>query len=144
MEYQVSSILNDFINMIQMRAEKKGLDFQVNINTEIPDLLYGDEVRIKQVVTNILTNAVKYTQEGSVTLSIDAKKISDEAVELYICVKDTGIGIKADEQEKLFSAFERIDEERNRNIEGTGLGMNITNRLLAMMGTSVLSGLYSA
>ena len=105
----------------------------------IPKMLYGDEVRIKQVVTNILTNAVKYTEKGSVTFHIGYEKIADnpDVVFLNFSVADTGIGIKPEDMAKLFSEFERIEEKRNRSIEGTGLGMNITKRLLEMMGTSL-------
>ena len=132
-EYALSSVLNDLVNMIKPRADKKGLKLEVNANTEIPSLLYGDEIRIKQVVTNILTNAVKYTEKGTVTLSVDFEKRDAESIWLKVSVADTGIGIKPEDIQKLFSAFERIEEKRNRTIEGTGLGMNITKQLLAMM-----------
>ncbi|MCR5720468.1 MAG: response regulator, partial [Lachnospiraceae bacterium] len=101
--------------------------------------LYGDEVRIKQVITNILTNAVKYTEKGSVTFSVNFEKCADseDTIDLKVSVKDTGIGIKPEDMKKLFSEFERIEEERNRNVEGTGLGMSITKSLLEMMGTSL-------
>ena len=132
-EYQISSVLNDLVNMIETRAEKKGLQFIVEANPNMPDVLYGDEIRIKQVVTNILTNAVKYTEKGSVTLKVDYEKISDENISLKISVSDTGIGIKPEDMKKLYSAFERIEEKRNRTIEGTGLGMNITKQLLTLM-----------
>ncbi len=136
-EYALSSLLNDLVNMIQARAEKKGLEFHVNADWSLPSDLYGDEIRLKQIVTNILTNAVKYTECGSVTLSITSEKISDTAVKIKISVKDTGIGIKQEDLKKLYSAFERIEEKRNRTIEGTGLGMNITQRLLEMMGSQL-------
>lgn len=132
-EYALSSLLNDLVNMIQKRAEKKSLKLIVNAAPQLPTILYGDEIRIKQSVTNILTNAVKYTEKGSVTLSVSFKKISDEKISLRFEVKDTGIGIKPEDISKLFSAFERIEEKRNRTIEGTGLGMNITQKLLHMM-----------
>ena len=132
-EYQLSSLLNDLVNMIHTRAEKKGLDFIVNAPHDLPTLLHGDEIRIKQVVTNILTNAVKYTEKGAVTMKVEFQKITDDRILLWFEVKDTGIGIKPEDLPKLFSAFERIEEKRNRTIEGTGLGMNITQRLLQMM-----------
>ena len=134
-EYALSSVLNDLVNMIQSRAEKKGLELIVKSSPEIPSMLYGDEIRIKQVVTNILTNAVKYTEKGSVTLTVDWERQEGDNILLKISVKDTGIGIKKEDLAKLFSAFERIEEKRNRAIEGTGLGMNITQRLLDLMGT---------
>ena len=134
-EYAVSSLLNDLVNMIRQRAEKKGLQFHVEIPDDIPSILKGDEIRLRQVAVNILTNAVKYTEEGSVTLKLSYKKIGDNRIALTTAVKDTGIGIKKEDIAKLFHAFERIEEERNRTIEGTGLGMNITQKLLEMMGS---------
>ncbi len=136
-EYALSSLLNDLVNMIQARAEKKGLEFRVNAEWSLPSDLYGDEIRFKQIVTNILTNAVKYTEKGSVTLTVRSKKISDDTAKICVSVKDTGIGIKKEDLKKLYSAFERIEEKRNRTIEGTGLGMNITQRLLEMMGSQL-------
>jgi len=134
-EYAVSSLLNDLVNMIRQRAEKKGLKFHVEIPDDMPSILKGDEIRLRQVAVNILTNAVKYTEEGSVTLRLSYKKIGENRIALTTSVKDTGIGIKEEDIEKLYHAFERIEEERNRTIEGTGLGMNITKKLLEMMGS---------
>ena len=136
-EYNLSSALNDLVNMIQSRAEKKGLKFIVNADKNIPNTLFGDEIRIKQVITNILTNAVKYTEKGSVTLMVTQEPVDKEKIYLCVSVKDTGIGIKEDAIKKLFGAFERIEEERNRMIEGTGLGMNITKSFLEMMGSEL-------
>ena len=134
-QYELSSLINDLVNMIQKRAEDKGLTLRVNVAHNMPHLLYGDDVRIKQVILNILTNAVKYTNEGSVTMNIDWRKDDDEHIQLTVEVIDTGIGIKSEDISKLFSAFERIEEKRNRTVEGTGLGMNIVQQLLAMMGS---------
>ncbi len=136
-EYELSSLLNDLVNMIQKRAENKGLELIVNADENLPTILFGDEIRIKQVVTNILTNAVKYTERGSVTLKVEILQKSAENITIRFSVKDTGIGIKPEDIKKLFSAFERIEEKRNRTIEGTGLGMNITQRLLIMMGSDL-------
>ena len=137
--YDLSSLINDLVTMIQIRTDEKGLLLNLDFDEDIPKLLYGDEVRIKQVVTNILTNAVKYTEKGSVTFRIGYERIADnpEGVFLTFSVADTGIGIKPEDMTKLFSEFERIEEKRNRSIEGTGLGMNITKRLLEIMGTSL-------
>ena len=132
-EYSLSSLLNDLVNMIQKRAEKKNLKLIVNADENLPSVLYGDEIRIKQIVTNILTNAVKYTEKGSVTLNVNFEPHDENSIWLKVSVVDTGIGIKEEDIEKLFKAFERIEEERNRTIEGTGLGMNITQQLLSMM-----------
>ena len=148
-DYEFASTLNDLVNMISTRAADKGLELIVNVNPGLPSLLHGDEIRIKQVVTNILTNAVKYTEKGSVTMSVDFdRNVEDDdsglhKINLRIAVKDTGIGIREEDLNKLFSAFERIEEERNRNIEGTGLGMNITQTLLELMGSRLeVSSVY--
>ena len=136
-EYAFSSLLNDLVNMIQKRAEDKGLKLVVNAPKDLPTILFGDEIRIKQIVTNILTNAVKYTEKGSVTLTIKWRKKNEKEISVGFSVRDTGIGIKQEDISKLFSAFERIEEKRNRSIEGTGLGMNITHQLLRLMGSNL-------
>ncbi|WP_051533378.1 ATP-binding protein [Anaerovibrio sp. RM50] len=138
-DYDLSSTLNDMVVMIHNRADDKGLEFKVDFDPNVPKQLFGDEVRIKQVITNILTNAVKYTESGSVTFSVGFDKCEDDpdSIILHVKVKDTGIGIKPEDMKKLFSKFERIEEKRNRNIEGTGLGMTITKNLLDMMGSSL-------
>ena len=136
-DYDLSSVINDLVNMVQTRADDKGLVLKLDFDRDTPKFLHGDEVRIKQIVTNILTNAVKYTEKGSVTFSMGYERVpgDDEGVYLNVSVRDTGIGIKPEDMEKLFSEFERIEEKRNRTIEGTGLGMNITKSLLEMMGS---------
>lgn len=142
-DYDFASTLNDLVTMIQTRADDKGLNFEVEVASDMPHLLHGDEIRLKQIITNILTNAVKYTEEGGVTLTVDFDRVKKESedepdrIALIVSVKDTGIGIKEEDIKKLFVAFERIEEERNRTIEGTGLGMNITQSLLHMMGSSL-------
>lgn len=101
--------------------------------------LHGDELRLKQIITNLLTNAVKYTEKGRISFQIGYERLDTEpdSVQLNVTVEDTGIGIRQEDIHKLFSEFERIEETRNRNIEGTGLGMNITKKLLEMMGSSL-------
>ena len=142
-EYHISSMLNDLANMISTRAKKKGLEFKINASQDMPSVLYGDEIRIKQIITNILTNAVKYTETGSVTLNVNTRALGEENVYLCISVSDTGIGIKKEDIGKLFSAFERIEEKRNRTIEGTGLGINITQKLLHLMNSKLeVSSVY--
>ncbi len=138
-DYDLSSVLNDLINMIRPRLDSKGLELILNIDQRIPQFLFGDDVRLRQVITNILTNAVKYTESGSVTLSMGYSRVDGDEnnISLKISIKDTGIGIKKEDLNKLFSEFERIEEKRNRNIEGTGLGMSITKSLLALMGSSL-------
>ncbi len=144
-DYDLSSVINDLVNMVQTRADEKGLLLELNFDKDLPKLLHGDEVRVKQVITNILTNAVKYTEKGSVSFSMGFEKIftDPEHVMINVSVKDTGIGIKEEDMDKLFSEFERLDEQRNRNIEGTGLGMSITREFLKMMGSSLeVSSVY--
>lgn len=133
-EYQLGSLMSDLVNMMRKRAENKGLCFQVETNPNLPTTLFGDEIRIKQVITNLLTNAIKYTEKGGAHLKVDFSPIDDEQISLRVSVSDTGIGIKPEDMDKLFSSFERIEEKRNRSIEGTGLGMNIAQQLLALMG----------
>ena len=135
-EYDFSSLINDTVNMVQEKARSKGLTLNVEIDSDIPCTMYGDDVRIRQVLVNILGNAVKYTEKGSVTLGVHGSK-KDNIETLHFSVKDTGIGIKEEDIHKLFAEFERIEELRNRHIEGTGLGMSITVNLLNMMGTSL-------
>ena len=136
-DYSFVSLLNDLVNMMKKRAEDKGLSFDLDVDRNIPMVLHGDEIRIKQIIINILSNAVKYTEEGSIKFSVQAHRIEDrpDAVTLGISVRDTGIGIKPEDLDRLFTAFERIDEKKNRNIEGTGLGMTIVQRFLDMMGS---------
>lgn len=136
-DYDLGILLGDTIDMIRSRAEEKKLQLELKIESTTPVHLHGDEVRLRQIITNILTNAVKYTPEGKVTLTVSGKKVSDEAVQLYISVKDTGIGIKEEDMGRLFDSFQRVDESRNRNIEGTGLGLSITMRLLNLMGSGL-------
>lgn len=136
-EYELFSIMNDCYNMIFMRAKRKELDFIVTNDPNAPAFLYGDEVRIRQIIMNLLTNAVKYTKDGSVKLHIGYEKKDEENINLIISVKDTGIGISEENQKYLFDSFKRIDERANRNIEGTGLGLSITKKFTEMMGGTI-------
>lgn len=131
--YIFSAVLNDVVNMIQIKAKQKELAFYVKVDETIPNRLYGDEVRIRQVIVNILNNAVKYTKEGSVSLLVEKEAVSEEEVYLKISVKDTGIGIREEDKEKLFGDFERLDLKENKNVEGTGLGLSITAKIVEMM-----------
>ncbi len=131
--YELSTLVNDIVTMIKVRAQKKNIDVIVNVSPELPNYLYGDDIRIKQCILNILTNSVKYTDRGSVTLEISGKKTSDDEIYLRFRSIDTGIGMKQEDIQKLYSPFERIEENRNRTIEGTGLGMNIVKNLLSLM-----------
>lgn len=143
--YDVSSLVYDIVNMVRIRAEKKKLRFIYEIDENIPSILYGDDVRIRQVITNILTNAVKYTPEGYVRLRMKVVHIENDILRLEVSVTDTGIGIKEEDMDKLFASFQRLDQEKNRSIEGTGLGMSIVQRLLSMMGSELkVSSVYGS
>lgn len=138
-DYELSKLIQGIVSMISTRTEAKGLTLNLDIDRHLPKMLNGDEGRIRQIITNILTNAVKYTEKGSITFTIKCEEMQkdDSLVVLRVAVTDTGIGIKKEDMKKLFSRFERIDERRNRNIEGTGLGMSITEGLLNLMGSSL-------
>ncbi|WP_432649191.1 ATP-binding protein [Huintestinicola sp.] len=141
--YQIASVVNDTVNMLSRRFEEKGLELKINADPEIPSCLFGDEVRIRQILTNIMTNALKYTDSGSVTLTAGFEKQSEDSVLLILSVKDTGRGIKEEDRDKLFCGFTRVDQVKNRNIEGTGLGLSITSRLVSMMnGTIEVESVY--
>ncbi|MCR4902569.1 MAG: response regulator [Butyrivibrio sp.] len=137
-EYELSSVLNDIANMINVRAREKDIELIYNVDENIPHILIGDEMRIRQCVLNILTNAVKYTPSGTITTNIGFEKAGNNHINLTFQVIDTGQGIKEEDLEKLFSAFERIDETKNKTIEGTGLGMNIVKTLLDLMGSELV------
>ncbi len=134
--YDLSSLIHDLVNMISQRAADKALQLEVEVDHEIPSRLFGDDVRIRQILINLLTNAVKYTHEGTVWLRVAGRVVNDIVVIRFI-VEDTGIGIKAEDLPKLSAEFERIEEDRNRNIEGTGLGMSITIQLLTLLGSKL-------
>lgn len=135
-EYEISSMLYDLYNMINLKAKAKGLKLIFDIDSNLPAVYYGDDVRIRQVLVNLLTNAVKYTNEGIITMTVTGEYSDGNAV-LHFSVKDTGIGIKEEDMGKLFEQFERIEETRNHYIEGTGLGMNISMQLLRLMGSEL-------
>ena len=128
-EYEFSSVLNDIVNMTMKKAKDKGLSYDLSVEPDIPSVFKGDEIRIRQIILNITNNAIKYTERGGVNLHF-----SFDNGHLIICVSDTGMGIKEEDMDKLFSSFQRLDETKNRNIEGTGLGLNITKQLVEMMG----------
>ncbi|MCR5202047.1 MAG: response regulator [Lachnospiraceae bacterium] len=136
-KYSVLSLINDLENSISERAKAKKLELILQIDESLPSTLYGDDVRIRQVIMNLLTNAVKYTEEGQVTLKMWTKKREGDSFTLQVFVKDTGIGIREEDKKKMFESFSRLDEIRNRNIEGTGLGMSVVTKLLEMMGSSL-------
>jgi len=133
-DYKLVELLTDVITMVELRARKKGLTFEVTVEETLPEKLYGDDNRIKQIMLNLLNNAVKYTMKGKVRLKVSGSRTeNDRKVLLKVAVEDTGIGIKEEEMKVLFKGFQRLDMEKNRNIEGTGLGLAITNNLATMM-----------
>ena len=135
--YQLSSLINDINNMIMFKAQDKGLVFNVEADPSLPDELSGDEVRVRQILTNLLNNAVKYTEKGSVILKLRGKKQDEKTLILTIVVWDTGIGIKPEDKEQLFNKFERLEMDRNSTVEGTGLGLAITHNLIELMGGNI-------
>ncbi|MGN0347504.1 MAG: histidine kinase N-terminal 7TM domain-containing protein [Lachnospiraceae bacterium] len=135
--YEIRDVLKDVYNMIIIKAQQKDLDVIFDISPYIPSVYYGDDVRIRQIIINLMTNAVKYTNEGKVEFQVTAEVDEDCAI-LHFVVKDTGIGIKKEDMSKLFADFERIEEKSNRYIEGTGLGISICTHLLNMMGSELL------
>ncbi len=135
-DYELPTLIRDLYNMISQRAQAKDLHLVLEIDPALPKGLFGDDVRIRQVITNILTNAVKYTPAGSVYFRVRGTREGEDIV-LHVEVEDTGIGIKEEDLPKLFEAYRRIEEGRNRHIEGTGLGMTITIQLLSMMGSKL-------
>jgi signal transduction histidine kinase/CheY-like chemotaxis protein/HPt (histidine-containing phosphotransfer) domain-containing protein len=145
-EYSVASLLNDCYSMINIRAEAKGLIFTVDNDPDMPAGLCGDVSRLRQIIINLLTNAVKYTSKGNVNLSVGMVEIDEEnSIILQIEVMDTGIGISREGQNKLFSPYARLDESRNREIEGTGLGLSLTKRLVDLMGGDIfVESIYGA
>lgn len=133
-EYHFSSVMNDVVNMTMKKAKDKGLEYILDVSEDIPAVLLGDEIRVRQIMLNLINNAIKYTPEGSVTIGVSYDKATQM---LWLVVKDTGIGIKNEDLGKLFGSFQRLEEDKNRNIEGTGLGLNITMRLVKMMGGTI-------
>ncbi|SCY44211.1 His Kinase A (phospho-acceptor) domain-containing protein [Pseudobutyrivibrio sp. AR14] len=136
-EYAFMSMMHDVLNNITLRAKEKNLEIRLNISSDIPCNMVGDDIRIKQILTNIITNAVKYTQDGYISIAAYSTKAEDGFVDLTFEISDTGIGIKQEDIKRMFDSFERLEVNRNRNIEGAGLGMTITQNLLKMMGSTL-------
>ena len=142
--YELSSFIHDCYNMVAEKAQKKGLELTVSCHPQLPSKLKGDESRLRQVVTNLLSNAAKYTEKGSISLSFDSSEQNRQMM-LVITVKDTGIGISEENMKNLFTQFTRFDMEKNRNIEGTGLGLALAKRLIDLMqGTIEMQSTYGA
>ena len=135
-DYRLATMLNDVIMGIEMRAKQKNLEIKLDIDESMPSMLTGDEIRIKQILNNLLSNAIKYTEKGSITFSAKGVREEDK-FSLLMSVKDTGIGIKKEDVEKLFASFQRLELNKNRYIEGTGLGLNITKQLVTLMNGNI-------
>lgn len=136
-EYEPEKIFDELIKLTKARIGEKPLDFRVNIAPDLPKYLNGDYVRLKQIVLNLLTNAVKYTKEGFIEFNVSVVK-KDNVCRLFISVKDSGIGIKKENIDKLFTKFERFDLDKNMTIEGTGLGLAITKKLVELMNGKIV------
>ena len=136
-EYDTRKMLEGIIDIISIQAGKKKIDFVYNISSDLPAKLYGDDVRISQIIMNLLSNAIKYTSEGSVTLTVKKVHDGEESAEIFVSVKDTGMGIKKEDLSKLFNAFERFEEVKNHRIQGSGLGLNIVSYFLQMMNSNL-------
>ncbi|MDR2787341.1 MAG: response regulator [Candidatus Accumulibacter sp.] len=135
--YYLSSLINDVVNIVRLRIVEKPIRFYTNIDAAIPNALIGDEVRLRQILLNLLNNAVKYTEKGFISVTITQEKREENKATLRIGVADSGIGIKSEDQPKLFGNFVQVDVKRNRSVEGTGLGLAISKRLCEAMGGEI-------
>lgn len=133
-QYRTEEFINDLVTMMQVQMEAKNLQFIQDIDAELPSVLLGDKKRLEQVMINLLTNAVKYTPEGSVTLTIKEEERTDESIKLRISVQDTGVGIRKEDMSNLYDIFKRLDQVKNQKVEGSGLGLAITKQLVDLMG----------
>ncbi len=136
-EYDVQDVLRSIVSMIRMRSTEKELVFEVVIDELLPKRLYGDAGKIKQIVLNLLTNALKYTEKGGFALYVSMDEREDDECKIRINVKDTGIGVKEEDKDKLFMAYERLDEQKNSGIQGTGLGLDISRRFTELLGGDI-------
>ena len=134
-DFEICSVINDLINITRKKALDKGLTYSFDADPNLPIRMHGDEIRIRQIMLNVMNNAVKYTMTGGISINVLLEpNIGDEKAMMIVSVKDTGIGIKDEDKEFLFESFSRLEETKNRNIEGTGLGLNISNKYIEMMG----------
>ena len=136
-EYEPMTIINDVSNIIMTRIGDKDIELVLDIVPDMPKKLYGDNIRIKQIIVNLANNAVKFTQSGQVLLKLQYEREENDWIKLKASIKDTGIGIKKKDLGKLFQSFQQVDSKRNRNIEGTGLGLAISKQLLTLMGGDI-------
>ena len=135
-DYELCDVLHDTVTVFGLRAKEKGLYLHIHVDEKLPDMYRGDSLRLRQIINNIMSNAIKYTREGGINFSVTGHQEEDSEV-LHFEIEDTGAGIREEDLHRLFEAFERIDEKTNRNIEGTGLGMAITANLLHMMDSNL-------
>ena len=136
-EYEFASIVNDITNMAIVRIDEKDIDFLVEVDPNTPYKLYGDEIRLRQIIINLVNNAIKFTKSGFVKLKIESLSSDNNMVNLKVAVEDSGVGIKSNDLDKLFESFKQVDTRRNRDIEGTGLGLAISKSLIELMGGSI-------
>ena len=136
-EYNLREILDNLVKLIIPRIGDKDIELKTNFAVDLPDVLYGDSGKVKQVITNVLTNAAKYTEKGEINFNVSCVNNKDKC-KLIITIKDTGRGIKTEQIDKLFTKFQRLDEDKNTTTEGTGLGLAITKRLVEMMGGKIV------
>lgn len=132
-EYYVQIFVQDVVSLVKVAAAQKGLQMKVDLSDDIPSQLYGDEGRVRQILINLINNAIKFTHKGSVSFNVSGEYISDDYYQMKYAIKDTGIGIKAEEIDKIFDAFQQVDMKINRKIQGTGLGLAITKNLVELM-----------
>ena len=136
-EYDLNTVMLDIINLTKARLIDKNVDLQYEVGEQVPSILYGDALRIKQILINILGNAVKFTKEGHIYFSVDSEPLADKKIKLSFKVKDTGIGIKDEDIDKIFGAFDQVNTRQNRSIQGTGLGLSIAKHLSELMGGTI-------
>lgn len=136
-DYEIMSLVNDVTSILNARIGNKNLEFVLKVDPSIPCKLCGDDLRIKQVILNLGGNAIKFTREGEVTLRINYYR-TEEGIDLYVSVKDTGIGIRKEDMEKLFDSFQQVDTKRNRKVEGSGLGLAISKQMIELMGGELM------
>ena len=143
-EYDTIGMIIDVIGITNVKAKEKKLHFYLDIDEKIPRVLKGDKKRIEQVLINLMTNAVKYTNEGAVTFTMKADEIIEDTVKLKMSVQDTGIGIRKENIDKLYDSFRRLDSKKNENVQGSGLGLAITKQLVDLMGGEItVDSIYS-
>ncbi len=136
-EYELMSLVNDVVNILNTRLKDKDVELIMDISPDLPHILEGDNVRIKQILINLADNAVKFTRQGQIAIHINCTPMEEDRIMLHVSVQDSGIGIKPEDRDKLFQSFQQLDSKRNRNIEGTGLGLAISRQLLSLMGGSI-------